>query len=60
MQFTNCIYYQDCQNRTGRSDRSNRKPDLHPIRLGLETGQRTNQGKTARTGKTGRSRRFTS
>jgi hypothetical protein len=33
------------------SDRSNRKPDLHPVRLMLKNSLRENRQKTAKTGK---------
>jgi hypothetical protein len=37
---------QGCQNRTGRSDRSYREPDLNPVRLVRKTVPRGNWKKT--------------
>jgi hypothetical protein len=45
--------YQGCQNRTGRSDRSNLEPGLHLVWLVLKNGPRENRQKTAKPEKTG-------
>jgi hypothetical protein len=42
-------FKQGCQNRTGRSDRSNREPDLHPVRLVRKTVLRGNRDQTGKT-----------
>jgi hypothetical protein len=46
--------------RTGRSDRSNREPDLHPVRVSRKTGLRMNRSLNRKTGrkpgKTGKNR----
>jgi hypothetical protein len=49
----NIIFKQGCQNRTGRSDRSNREPGLHPVRVGRKTGLRMNRKTGRKPEKTG-------